>query len=463
MTAIVGGGCAGVLVAAHLLRFDRRPRHVVIFEPRPELGAGVAYSTDDERHLLNAPAGGMSAFEDDPGHFVTWLATRGLAWGATDFVPRPVYRDYLQDVLHQELAGAVPGTELTWVHESVTSVKVHNDAGRSVTTLGFAHGQHRRADSVVLALGAPAPVALPALDVSPTFGMIGDPWCPGALDAVPDRGDVLILGTGLTMVDIALVLCDRDPRRTVHARSRHGLLPAEHTSDGFAPWPAFDIGRPSSAREALARLRRMTVEAESDGWNWRNVIAAARTAAPDVWAGLPETERRRLLRHLGRRWEVTRHRMSTPVAGAVGDLRRRGRLTVGAGRVVDVGNDGSVGRPRLRVTVAGPGGRHETLAVCALVDGTGPGPDPTVGSPLVAGLVADGLARLHPSGIGLDLDEHGDLRSGSAAGPIHTVGWCRRGSEFEATAVPEIRRQVQRLIAHMAEPSGRRAPVLVPA
>jgi uncharacterized NAD(P)/FAD-binding protein YdhS len=156
--------------------------------------------------------------------------------------------------------------------------------------------------------------------------------------------------------------------------------------------------------------------------------------------------------------------MAAPVAEAVGDLRRRGRLTVGAGRVLDVSNDGSVAQPRLRVTLAGPGGRHETLTVCALVDCTGPGSDPTVGSPLVAGLVAHGLARIHSSGIGLDVDEHGDLRTPSTTtGSIHTVGWCRRGSEFEATAVPEIRRQVHRLVTHMNASTGRQAPVLVSA
>jgi uncharacterized NAD(P)/FAD-binding protein YdhS len=278
------------------------------------------------------------------------------------------------------------------------------------------------------------------------------------------EGDILILGTGLTMVDVALVVSDRDPRRTIHARSRHGLLPAEHASDGFAPWPGFDIGRPATAREALNRLRRMTAEAESSGWNWRNVIAAARTAAPAVWGGLSEPERQRLLRHLGRHWEVSRHRMSTPVAAAVKDLRRAGRLTVGAGRVVAVDNDGSGGDARLRVTLSGPGGHTETLAVAGLIDCTGPGADPTVGSPLVAGLVAAGLARLHPSGIGLDVDEHGDLRTASgASGTIHTVGWCRRGAEFEATAVPELRRQADRLARHVAETVDHRTPVLVPA
>jgi len=461
--AIVGGGCAGILVATHLMRVDRRPRRIVIFEPRPELGAGVAYSTDDPRHLLNAPAGSMSAFEDDPGHFVTWLGDRRLGWTATDFVPRRLYREYLQDVVAAAHLGAAPGTELIWVHELVTSLEHDVVAGRPVSTVRYGHGRQCRADRVVLALGAPAPVALRSLPVSPTFAMIGDPWCPGTDEVMASSGDVLILGTGLTMVDIALVLADGDASRTIHARSRRGLLPAEHASDGFAPWPGFDIGHPTTAVEVLRRVRRATAEAEAAGWNWRNVVAAARTAAPEVWAGLGHAERRRLLRHLGRHWEVARHRMSPPVAGTVTHLRRSGRLTVGAGRVEAVVNHGSIGDPRLEVTLAGPGGRRETLVVKAVIDCTGPGPDPSVGSPLVADLVARGMARIHPCGVGLDVDRHGDVRTPSGAAPMHSVGWCRRGEEFESTAVPEIRRQATRLARHISVSGGRPHRVLVHA
>ncbi len=464
VVAIVGGGCGGALVAAHLMRVDRRPRQIIIFEPRAELGAGAAYSTDDPRHLLNAPAGGMSAYEDDPAHFVAWLAARNLGFGASDFVPRSLYRKYLQDGLRDAHRDAEPGTELTWIHEVVTSLSVDQSDGREVTTLRFGPGKRLRADRVVLALGAPAPVALAGLGVAPIFGMIGDPWSPGALEALDAAGDVLILGTGLTMVDVAMVLADRNPRRRIHARSRHGFLPAVHASDGFAPWPDFSPGHPTTARQVLRGLRRMTAQAESTGWNWRNVIASARTAAPHIWGGLPETERRRLLRHLGRQWEVSRHRMSAPVASAVGELRQSGRLTVDAGRVLAVTNEGSVGAPRLRVTLSGRGGSVHTLFVNAIIDCTGPGPDPTAGSPLLAGLVADGLARIHPSGVGLDVDEHGDLRPGAHVPvTIHTVGWCRRGAEFEATAVPEIRRQADRLARHVAESIGHGAAVLVSA
>jgi hypothetical protein len=252
--AIIGGGCAGILVAVHLLRLDRRPRKIVLFEPRAELGAGAAYSTDDPRHLLNAPAVRHERPRRRPRP-LRGLAGRPPPGLGGDRLRPPTAVPHLPAgrLLDQAHSGAVIGTELTWVHELVTSLARGRGPGRP--------GDDRRTSApvssagptvVVLALGAPAPVALSGLDVSPTFGMVGDPWCPGALDAtVDDPGDVLILGTGLTMIDVAMVLADQDRRRTVHARSRHGLLPAEHASDGFAPWPGFDIGQPTTAREVL--------------------------------------------------------------------------------------------------------------------------------------------------------------------------------------------------------------------
>jgi uncharacterized NAD(P)/FAD-binding protein YdhS len=438
------------------------PRRILIFEPGPVLAAGVAYGTDDPRHLLNAPASSMSAFENEPSHFVAWLADGGLGYGPTDFVPRHLYRDYLQAVLglRQRREGS---TELVWIHEAVTAVLMDDPTGRGGATIRYGHGQRCRADSVVLALGAPGSGAR-VTDLVSEGAVIGDPWEPGRLDDVAADADVLILGTGLTMIDVALVLSDGHPGRVIHARSRHGLLPTEHTADGFAAWPGFDIGQPVTARDALFRLRQAVVEAEAAGWNWRNVIAAARGAAPTIWGRLPGAERRRLLRHLGRRWDVSRHRMSTPVAATIGRLRSAGRLDVGAGRIVSVVPHGSTGDRRVRVEMVGRCGRPETLVVGAIIDCTGPGFDPTQSSPLIARLAADGLACMDPSGIGLDVDEDGDLRTFSGASTsIHTIGWCRRGAEFESNAVPEIRRQADRLARRLTAPVVRDGAVLVPA
>jgi uncharacterized NAD(P)/FAD-binding protein YdhS len=93
-----------VLVAAHLLE-RHRDADVMIAEPRAELGRGLAYSTPWHQHLLNVPAGQMSAFASKPSHFVEWLARQGWPGGG-GFAPRNVYGGYLQDTL----AGAIAGT-----------------------------------------------------------------------------------------------------------------------------------------------------------------------------------------------------------------------------------------------------------------------------------------------------------------------------------------------------------------
>ena len=66
--AIIGGGVSGALTAFHL-RKDSKDVRIVVIDPRPELGLGLAYSTPSLRHLLNIPAGKISALPAGPGTF----------------------------------------------------------------------------------------------------------------------------------------------------------------------------------------------------------------------------------------------------------------------------------------------------------------------------------------------------------------------------------------------------------
>src|SRR5882757_6544918 len=84
--AVIGGGAAGALAALHLLD-AATPREVVVVEPARELGFGLAYRTRHPLHLLNVPAGRMSAFPERPDDFVAWLGGNGADTAAA-FVPR---------------------------------------------------------------------------------------------------------------------------------------------------------------------------------------------------------------------------------------------------------------------------------------------------------------------------------------------------------------------------------------
>ncbi|MFX8585658.1 FAD-dependent oxidoreductase, partial [Acinetobacter baumannii] len=81
---IVGGGASGVLLAAHLLRRGASDIEVLLIEREPEVGKGLAYSTDHPHHLLNVRAANMSAFADEPDHLIKWLAKAEHASGISD-------------------------------------------------------------------------------------------------------------------------------------------------------------------------------------------------------------------------------------------------------------------------------------------------------------------------------------------------------------------------------------------
>ncbi|WP_412541861.1 FAD/NAD(P)-binding protein [Longispora sp. K20-0274] len=424
---VIGGGCSGAIVAAHLLR--TRDGTVQLVEPRDRLGRGVAYDTDDAWHLLNSRAGNMSALADVPDDFVRWCAWRRLRGGPDDFLPRRAYGRYLEATL-DHAAAAHPG-RLRVVRQR--AVRVAPDA------VELADGTRLRTDWTALALGhAPTTDPLGAPAGSP--GRIGDPWAPGALDAVRAEEPVVLLGTGLTAVDVALSLARRGHYGGVHAVSRHGLLPRAHTARPGDPAAAPRSGAPGplalpTGGESLGKLLRMVREAMETAADWRPVIDALRPRLDALWRGLTQEEQARFLRHVARYWEIHRHRMAPVVGTAVERLLDSGELTVTAGQVARATASG----------VALTDGR--TLPGRTVINCTGPGCAARTGDPLVRGLVADGLARFDRHGLGLDVDDDGMLlgHDGLPSGRIWTVGPLRRGRWWETTAVPEIRAQTAAL------------------
>jgi uncharacterized NAD(P)/FAD-binding protein YdhS len=286
----------------------------------------------------------------------------------------------------------------------------------------------------VLAVGH-APPADPtwatALRGHPRY--VADPWGrPPALDRVPTDGPVLLVGTGLTAVDVALSLGASGAELV--AVSRRGLLPQAHTVPAATPAPPLD---PRDC-DGIAPLIRYVRAAAAAGPDWRSVVDALRPAADDIWRRLSPSCRDRFLRHAARYWEVHRHRMAPPIAAEVARLTGTGRFRAGAGRVAFR----SASATAVTLTVDGVQRRFAAVVNC-----TGPGSP--LRQPLVAGLVAAGAARSDPHGLGLDTDDDGRLldAAGRAWPGVYVLGPARRGRVWETTAVPEIRGQAERLAA----------------
>lgn len=432
---VVGGGASGVLVSARLLDASiTRPVRVRIIEQSDRPAAGVAYGTDDPGHLLNVRAGGMSADPSHPDDFADWAAARQFG-GASSFVARRHYRDYLQDHLRVAANAATAG-RVDIVHD--TAVGIVPSAG-GVDVL-LTSGSRLRGDTVVLALGNPPPGTPPQLrSVIGHPRWIGNPWAPRALDRIPPTAQVVLVGSGLTMIDVAITIGRQGGTRML-ALSRHGILPNSHLS-GRPPQPLDIIDPGRDAGDLLALVRRIRSWSASglDGTDWRDVIDSVRPSVNALWQRSSPTDRTAFLTHLARYWDVHRHRMAPETGARLQALTEHHQLRVHAGRILAAESIGD--HIELTATVDG---HEQRLRPDLVVNCTGPGRswEPPA-NPVVTDLISRGIAVPDPLRLGLSTTADGHLldRTGATVDRVLVIGPPRRGSLLETTAIPELRSQ----------------------
>lgn len=454
--AIIGAGFCGTMVAAHLLRAGGL--RVVLFERGGTFGPGLAYSTATAAHLLNVPAGRMSALADVPDDFLRWGLSQGHHWSGGTFAPRREYGKYLQDALNAA-EGLGRGT-LERVTAEVVSCRP-NAGGVEVTAKGEAgRGASvvTMASACVLALGNFPPASVhPGLAGLPAACYAADPWAAGALEGLEATGPVLLVGTGLTMFDVALSLVERGHRGTIHALSRRGLLPQPHRAAGKPPashapprgWETWD----PTARSMLRNVRREVARAAKRGVDWREVITSLRSVTPQLWRMLPMEERAAFLRHVRPYWEVVRHRAAPSVDGQIQEMMMSGRLQIHAARIASVARVDAGGASAVDVRVAGRGGQAErSLRVGRVINCTGPETDcGRLACPLIRQMRAEGLALGDGLGQGLATDDQGRLvrADGTVWERVRVIGPLAKGSAWEITAVPELREHAAKVASRI--------------
>jgi len=449
--AIIGSGFSGSLLAVQLLRRFLPGGRVYLIEKNAKFGGGLAYSTGNPNHLLNVRAGRMSAFADEPGHFVSWLRNHVKAkgeaeahWSSSDqFVPRRLYGAYIQDLLGNEIWQTGNGRNLYLVSDEAVALWQRPD-GLSVQVRG---GRTYEVDVAVLATGN-----FPHDDTATHH--YADPWSPLALAGLEPEAPVLLIGTGLTMIDTVISLLDQEHTGRIHAISRRGLLPRRHGE--APPQPPLPLAKiDCSSITAMLRAVRREVRRAGDGVNaWRSVVDALRPYTQQIWQSLSTAEKRRFLRHLRPWWDVHRHRMAPAVADVIEDTVRTGQLRVQAGRAQAVAAD----RQGVTVTLKKRGSDElENLRVARVIDCSGPQCDyARIDSPLVRDLLSQGMARPDPLNLGLDvtIDSAVINRWGVPSRRIYALGPVTRGLFWEITSVPDIREQCWNVAALIGERSG---------
>jgi uncharacterized NAD(P)/FAD-binding protein YdhS/glyoxylase-like metal-dependent hydrolase (beta-lactamase superfamily II) len=456
--AIVGAGFSGSLVAAHLLKIANRPLLIKLIERSHDIGKGVAYSTNTASHLLNVSAGKMSAFPDDPGHLLRWLnynynelaAFLPHDLNASSFISRQIYGLYVQSILEEAEATASSQVRLERITDEVVAVESQDQGAIAQRSrygiVSLRSSQIFPADKVVLALGN-SPATPPAQSEPHDTAYLRHAWSTDALADLEPDAPVLLMGTGLTMVDMVVALRDRHHRGKIYAVSRRGLVPLTHAST--KPYPAFltPDTAPKTVRGLLKRIHQEVQTAALQGYDWRSIIDSLRPITQTLWQQLPRVEQRRFLRHLTPYWDVHRHRIAPEIGQIVQSMLDSEQLVITAGRIQAYqATINSVEVPvRLRRTTT-----EILLQVSRVVNCTGVAADYRRSlHPLIANLRSQGLIRPNDIGLGLDTATDGTVLDGQGnrSHLLYTLGTPRKGNLWETIAVPELREQAQTLAA----------------
>ena len=425
--AIVGGGFSGTMLAVQLLR--QGDSRVTLIERSGTPGRGLAYGAAHPTHLLNVRAGSMSAYPDDAGHFARWLEARGVADSATSFAPRVVFAEYVQE----QLSEAAASGRLETLQADVTDLVV--------TPTGFSvaldDGRRIEADSAALAIGnsPPKPPRMLADAGLPAGRFFADPWSEGVADGFGPDDNVLVIGTGLTMVDIVLLLERKGFTGPILALSRRGLIPRAHAA-GPPPEPRAEV--PTTVASKLLR----EVRKQGEAGNWRQAVDSLRPVTQALWQAASPNVRGRFLRHLRPWWDVHRHRIAPEVHARIQAMIDSGQLTVAAGKLASVDNR----LDEVAVTWRPRGAdSSEQLTVARIINCTGPEADLRGSAdPLLRTLAERGLIRPDPNGIGVEVDRDSRVIAddGKPVEGLYAVGPITRGVFWEIVAVPDIRAQV---------------------
>jgi uncharacterized NAD(P)/FAD-binding protein YdhS len=433
---IIGGGASGCLVALHILRALKTTgpsANITVVEPSQSLARGVAYSTEHLVHLLNVPAGDMSAFESGPDHFLDYLRKMHPDLQPNSFVPRRWFGEYLESLLK-----SFGDTQ----HVRRSAISISRNTQWEVK---LDDSSTLKADTLILAIGNLKPQAPKEFSdpVIQSAAWMGNAWDDARYRDIHPDARVGVLGTGLTMVDVVKTLRESGHRGKITALSRRGLLPQVHQTKK-SPQTTADFKNTEKLSQVLSEFRTLVRRHEQDGGVWQDCMLALRPMTNQIWSRLPDAEKNRFLRHLKPYWEVHRHRQPQESVDFLNDLISRGFLQVKAGRIrAATLNASSIELKILNSTNL----RDEVLHFDHLINAMGAIADFRHSlDPVISSLQKGGWLVPHHLGLGLSVNENLQIIGKNGPSPsLYAVGSPTKGQFWESTAIPDIRNQAAKL------------------
>ena len=452
---IIGGGFSGVMVAVHLMRESKSPIHLVLVNSGYPLSKGIAYSSYSNKHLLNVAARNMSAFPDQPDHFLRWIKGHEN-YGVIDheklpgmFLPRNIYGHYLKDVFDAAIRNKKDHVTISFVHDEAIDIE-HSGLMAHVY---FRISPTVVAHQVVLATGNQVPQDPYLEDTSfyQSNHYFKNPWTQESVNNLDTNKDVLIVGNGLTMVDVVLGLREKNHQGKIYSLSPNGFRILPHRT--ISPYtelveeirPPYDLNKLVSLfRKHLAILRR-------EGGNGEMLVDTLRPLTQMIWQTWSLNEKKRFMYHIRHMWGVARHRLPMQIHALIQEMILDDKLEIIAGRLKSITevND-QIAVNFIRRSDQKP----YSITVDRVINCTGPQTDISkIKQPLIQNLFNRGLIDADEMKLGMRALPDGTIigRNGMPSDSLFTIGSNLKGVLWESTAVPELRLQAKNLSKKLLE------------
>lgn len=443
---IVGGGLSGTLLCIYLMKYNKKPLTLFLFEKKPEqLHKGVAYSSKLPYQLLNVPVKGMSLLEDDSLHFYDWLKTQNIDITPDDFVSRKLFGEYLSDYL-KETVEENKQHDVIVIQEEVTNIREEN--GSQIIYCSNHSGL--KVSKVFLCTGNFPASNLKGFSkaVLESNYYVSNPWSGDNLSQINSNDTILVVGTGLTMVDQVMSITKHtDFKGKIIAISRRGLLPLPHGET-----PTFQISQTidftkCTFLELYQFIKKEVKKAKSLGLSYRSVIESIRPHLDRIWRNLSLTDKKQFITHFKPYWEIHRHRIPAKSSDYLKSLINQNKLKIVAGRIniAEIKNDKILVETQLKGCK-----KVQEIEVSWIINCTGSLSNyKDIDSKLYTNLFINNVLTSAEFNFGLNTTEQGfGVNSkGDINKNIILVGPTAKGNNFwEITALKEIRQQVNLII-----------------
>lgn len=424
---IIGGGFSAATFAVQLLRRSSVGLHIFIVEPREHLGRGLAYSAVDPDHRLNGPLDVQAIDPEHPEDLLRWCNEARVRENDPEasvpsghlFLRRSVIGEYLSAQLALHSYDDVLGSTIVHVRDTAINVTV----AEKEYIVSTSQNGNLTADMVILATGNSIPSLRKPFEShhASHSRIIPNPLEAGSLSAISSEANVLIVGSGLTALDMLSTLLRRGHQGKITVVSRRGLRPRGHSPEILglktsqkpadpimkkmsAPIPDFIAREPVSVRRWCRALRIEIARVEDAGGTWHEPFDEVRDVAWKLWPLLPLAEKKRFLHRLRLFYDI--HRFRTPPMNEkmAAEAEQDGRVKYLAANVAQVTAEPGSASVQVDFEIAGNTEARHRISFDYVVNCTGLDSGTSSSTnPLLAKLERNGLIRRHETGLGYDV------------------------------------------------------------